>query len=743
MKKLILCLALVLALAPAHAEESVDGMRTVDEQLGFIDARTAALGTELEFGGWDEDLIAPTAGDVSWLVPPNLEGAVQADALPDSMMGKKFVALFDDGTTISIYGCVTARLPDHMRAARQIEADGVLYIRMSLERSNKSYIPPATSYNRHYDVYAYDLATGEIYLIWSKVNYAKSSGQISQLDGDRIGPEEMWYALRPVLLPRATVASGGATFSFAITGTMCCLIGVEAPADIAALEIPPEAEGKPVAMLYDCDLGRFESLESVTVPDGVSIVGERAFAGASVSEILLPDGLKEIGAHAFDGCASLGELNLCEGLETIGEQAFSYMDSLRALYIPSTVGKTGNFICDFDQGLVRLVIGEGMASVPYGIVNGCDNLRAVYLPASVTAGLDDARISDNATVCAPADSDALSWAAENGRKGIACADASGVPEVACGVEGNFAYATFGGDALLLKYLGSDARLTLPDNLGGCPLTAVGAYAFDADSAIKEVVFPECVAKVYSNAFRTSTRIDAYIPNADASIVYNSFYCFDGGAKRVTRIHAPAGGKLEEAAAQWTDAYAFLRTDPADSERSIQKLMGDVRAVALQMGANAAVFWDKFDHGKYAWFARVPEYEMTAPEALAVVRLTPGQYATFADVFTDANGFAKSVNAQYDADYAQASLMTNVAFTCEPAPDGMCAVVILVYRTDILFFAEDEAGNATAALIVSATDIADHFSADYVRESAAQLGIDQIAVVVYPGAEAANLLAAPQ
>ena len=48
MKKLILCLALVLALSPALAEETMDGMRTVDEQLRFIDDRAAALGEALD-----------------------------------------------------------------------------------------------------------------------------------------------------------------------------------------------------------------------------------------------------------------------------------------------------------------------------------------------------------------------------------------------------------------------------------------------------------------------------------------------------------------------------------------------------------------------------------------------------------------------------------------------------------------------------------------------------------------------
>ena len=88
-------------------------------------------------------------------------------------------------------------------------------------------------------------------------------------------------------------------------------------------------------------------------------------------------------------------------------------------------------------------------------------------------------------------------------------------------------------------------------------------------------------------------------------------------------------------------------------------------------------------------------------------------------------------------------MTNVALAVDPAPDGMCAVVLLVYPTDILVFTEDDAGNASAALIASTSDIAANFSAEYVAAYAATLGLDEIEAEIYPGADAAALLSAAQ
>lgn len=480
------------------------------------------------------------------------------------------------------------------------------------------------------------------------------------------------------------------------------------------------------------------NLETVTVPDCVTILADYAFLNVTADTFTLPDGLREIGAFAFQNCDRLTALRLSEGLERVGEYAFADMDSLSEVVLPSTVSEIGDFLCNNDHQLARLVLGEGARRVPYGIGNYCDNLRAIYIPASATEGLENARLPANVVVCAPSGSYALSWAEENGYPGVACADAGGMPEITYGAEGDFEYATYGGEAILVGYLGSGTRVELPGELGGCPLTAVGAYAFGRDSVVTEAVLPQSVGRIYANAFRTETKIDVYIPNLDAALLPDSFYCFADGDRQLTRIHAPAGGAVEQFVAENADGYSFVPTDEAASAKSADKLMGDVRTAAVRMGENAAAFWNKFDRDAYAWFARVPAYDMTAPEAVAVVRLTPGQYAPFAEAFAGANGFAKFVNAQYDPDYARASLMTNVAFTCDPAPDGMCAVVLLVYRADILFFAEDDAGNATAAMVVSDSEIADAFSAEYVAAYAAQLGLGEVSAEIYTGADAAHL-----
>ena len=61
----------------------------------------------------------------------------------------------------------------------------------------------------------------------------------------------------------------------------------------------------------------------ISVPDGVTAIGERAFDRTGVTSVTLPVGITVIKERAFFGCAALAEIYLPEGLETIEAETFS------------------------------------------------------------------------------------------------------------------------------------------------------------------------------------------------------------------------------------------------------------------------------------------------------------------------------------------------------------------------------------------------------------------------------------
>ena len=82
---------------------------------------------------------------------------------------------------------------------------------------------------------------------------------------------------------------------------------------------------------------------TVTVPEGVEVIGERAFAShGALTAVELPSSLREIGDEAFASCYNLGSITLPQGLERIGEWAFDSC-GFNSIIIPASVNYIGAY----------------------------------------------------------------------------------------------------------------------------------------------------------------------------------------------------------------------------------------------------------------------------------------------------------------------------------------------------------------------------------------------------------------
>lgn len=81
------------------------------------------------------------------------------------------------------------------------------------------------------------------------------------------------------------------------------------------------------------------NLTEIEIPDTVTKIGSRAFAGNNIHNIVIPDSVKEIGEYAFSTKNYLREpctVSLPEGLEVIGDNAFRNK-AITEIDLPSTV----------------------------------------------------------------------------------------------------------------------------------------------------------------------------------------------------------------------------------------------------------------------------------------------------------------------------------------------------------------------------------------------------------------------
>ncbi len=167
------------------------------------------------------------------------------------------------------------------------------------------------------------------------------------------------------------------------------------------LVIPSKYEGKPVtsigqAAFYDC-----KKLTNVTIPNSVTTIGDKAFDGCFIKEITVPsialsyitkDTLEsvtitsgeDIPDSSFKDCKSLTSVTLPDGLTSIGENAFYNCTKLTSITIPNSVTTIGSAAFKFCEGLTSVNIPDGVTSIPFETFCNCKSLTSVTIGIGVT-----------------------------------------------------------------------------------------------------------------------------------------------------------------------------------------------------------------------------------------------------------------------------------------------------------------------------------------------------------------------
>ena len=129
-----------------------------------------------------------------------------------------------------------------------------------------------------------------------------------------------------------------------------------------------------------------ENIRSVTIPEGVTTIGEEAFRNCwYLTNVVFPNSLTSIGDSAFEDCDNLTELVLPVGLSEVGERAFAGCSQLKTVTLPSTLTKIGYFMFYNCAELTTVNILEGITEIGYMPFNYCESLTEIVVPKSVTA----------------------------------------------------------------------------------------------------------------------------------------------------------------------------------------------------------------------------------------------------------------------------------------------------------------------------------------------------------------------
>ena len=291
----------------------------------------------------------------------------------------------------------------------------------------------------------------------------------------------------------------------------------------------------------------------------------------SVTSVLIGDGVTGIGDHAFAGCENMTGVTIPNGVGRIGDTAFSGCGSLTGVQIPDSVGAIGTGAFLGCAGLTDVTIPYSTDSIGANAFSMCSSLRnvTVYNPGAAFGGENDTVFLD-----CPEDLTVHGWPGSTAEEyaqaaGIAFADLNGTS----GDCGDDVTWTLSGGTLTISGTGpmTDFRLFAPwwgDRLSvtsvliGDGVTGIGDHAFDGCENMTGVTIPNGVKRIGDTAFsgcsglagvtipdsvdaigtgaflRCAGLTDVTIPYSVDSIGANAFFLC-GGLAKVTILNPNA------------------------------------------------------------------------------------------------------------------------------------------------------------------------------------------------------------
>lgn len=255
---------------------------------------------------------------------------------------------------------------------------------------------------------------------------------------------------------------------------------------------------------------------SYTIPDGVTSIGEYAFAGCSLTGVTIPNSVTSIGELAFSGCRELTGVTIPDSVTSIGDRAFQGCDSLTGVTIPDIVTSMGTWTFYWCKGLTSVVIGNGVTSIGELTFEKCSALTSVTIGSNV-ASIGQSAFRDCTSLAGLVIPDSVTNIGLSAFMGCTSLTKVDIPASVTSIErGAFRRCTgiteFRVDPANTSYVSDDGIIFSADRstLVACPSKRSGDYTVpESVSVIMQFAFSCCTGLTTVTLSSHITKIDAW------------------------------------------------------------------------------------------------------------------------------------------------------------------------------------------------------------------------------------------
>lgn len=354
------------------------------------------------------------------------------------------------------------------------------------------------------------------------------------------------------------------------------------------LVVPSKHKNREVSVIFSLRLNKTKNIE---FSDGLRIIFNSAMdSDSDVESINIPSSVTAIGNGAFANCTGLKNITLPDGLTSISQRMFSACRSLESINIPDSVTSlAANAFYDC-RSLRNIDLPDNLLSIGSSAFEGCGSLTTITLPGRVN------RIANNAfkncysliEVCNNSSLSINPGEGETTNGGISqnayniYTSTSGSSNLTTTSDGYVFYSDEDHGNLLVKYIGKDTDLTLPQDFNGKSYN-IHNRMFNQSASVKKIVIADCVETIGNRVFNECSSLESVVIGNGVTRI--GAYAFNEckGLKTVT-----FGNNVETIA-----AYAFFGCDQLSEVKLSDKIstIGDAafsgcnKLSTLQLGAN--------------------------------------------------------------------------------------------------------------------------------------------------------------